>query len=256
MEKSGLYFDFAEQENYISSLGHNHNGIEIYYLQKGVCNYFIDGEPYTISEGYTIVVPDGVLHRTTYGSKRHSRYLLNVSRALIPSSVLEEVAKVGYTFDTRDDPLPKQLFDKIAEEYALGSNISAPLIICYATELLAYLARYKSDGTVKRDESIVGYTVKRIRDGYTKEMSLGTIARELQVSPEHLCRRFKAETGFGFNEYLTLVRLQHAEHMLRNEPGRCVAEIAFAAGFNDSNYFSKRFKQMYGVSPLKIKKQR
>ena len=73
------------------------------------------------------------------------------------------------------------------------------------------------------------------------------------VSAEHLSRTFKKETGFGFSEYLTLVRLQKAEYMLRNEPGRSVCEIAYACGFNDSNYFSAKFKQTYGKAPSKFK---
>ena len=41
--------------------------------------------------------------------------------------------------------------------------------------------------------------------------------------------------------------------MLRNEPGRAVCEVAYACGFNDGNYFSYKFKEMYGVSPTRIK---
>ena len=200
-----------------------------------------------------MVIPEGVLHRTTYGSKRHSRYLLNISRKLIPTAVLDEVTRGGYIFDTREDSLPRQLFCKIADEYSHGDRLFSEMIACYATELLSHLARHKVALKINRDASAVSYAVRRIRDGYKKEISLGAVAASLNITPEHLSRRFKAETGFGFNEYLTLLRLQHAEHMLKNEPGRSVAEIAFASGFNDSNYFSKRFKEVYGVSPQGVK---
>ena len=79
------------------------------------------------------------------------------------------------------------------------------------------------------------------------------MAKLHSVSSEHLSRTFKRETGFGFSEYLTLVRLQKAEYMLRNEPGRSVCEIAYACGFNDSNYFSDKFRRSYGHSPSKFK---
>ena len=36
--------------------------------------------------------------------------------------------------------------------------------------------------------------------------------------------------------------------------GATITEIAHMCGFNDSNYFSSRFKKIYGVSPLKWKK--
>ncbi len=35
-----------------------------------------------------------------------------------------------------------------------------------------------------------------------------------------------------------------------------LSEVAFACGFNDSNYFSYRFKKAYGVSPISVKNKR
>ena len=80
------------------------------------------------------------------------------------------------------------------------------------------------------------------------------MARMRSVSPEHLSRTFKRETGFGFNEYLTLVRLQHAELMLRDRSAKSISDIAYSCGFNDSNYFSDRFKKAYGIPPLRYRK--
>ena len=73
-------------------------------------------------------------------------------------------------------------------------------------------------------------------------------------SQEHLSRTFKKHTGFGFNEYLTLVRLQHAEQLLKGDEKMSISTIAYNCGFNDSNYFSDKFKKMYGTSPLKYSK--
>ena len=86
------------------------------------------------------------------------------------------------------------------------------------------------------------------------EISLPSMAKMRSVSPEHLSRTFRKETGFGFSEYLTLVRLQKAEYMLKNEPGKSVSDVAYACGFNDSNYFSDKFRKAYGISPSKAKK--
>ena len=86
------------------------------------------------------------------------------------------------------------------------------------------------------------------------EITLSEVAGLNAVSAEHLSRIFKKELGVGFNEYINNVRLQKAEFMLRNEAGKSVSEIAFACGFNDSNYFSFRFKRAYGFSPVSLRK--
>ena len=41
--------------------------------------------------------------------------------------------------------------------------------------------------------------------------------------------------------------------MLKNEPSRAVTEVAYACGFNDSNYFSYKFKKAYGITPSEVR---
>jgi AraC family L-rhamnose operon regulatory protein RhaS len=52
------------------------------------------------------------------------------------------------------------------------------------------------------------------------------------------------------------LRLQKAEELLRSDAALSVTQAAFACGFNDANYFSKRFKDLYGVSPVAFRKQK
>ena len=100
-------------------------------------------------------------------------------------------------------------------------------------------------------EDVVGY----IKENFSSEVTLLEVAKKYFVSAEHLSRTFRRQTGFGFNEFLTLVRLQHAEYMLKNRDGRSISEIAYSCGFNDSNYFSDKFKRSYGKSPLQYSKE-
>jgi len=102
----------------------------------------------------------------------------------------------------------------------------------------------------------VSAVLNYIQHNYMNDIKLSTAAKMVSVSAEHLSRVFKQETGFGFKEYLTILRLQKAEDMLKNEPGRAVSEIAFACGFNDGNYFSYKFKEAYGISPTKAREQK
>lgn len=254
MEKRDIYFNLAEEDSYVISNSHNHDGIEIYYITDGICNYFIGGDTYTVSAGCTVVIPEGVIHRTNYGSKKHVRYLLNIPARLISESIICELTKHGYLFDTVNDTIPLELFKKISSEYESYDTLSGELIASYASELLIHLTRSESESAIGKENSLIRRATEYVNDGYSKEISLSDIASRLGITPEHLSRKFKAETGFGFNEYLTLIRLQHAEHMLKKEPGRSVGEIAFAVGFNDSNYFSKRFREIYGVSPKNARK--
>ena len=75
------------------------------------------------------------------------------------------------------------------------------------------------------------------------------MAKRFSVSREHFSRRFKKETGFGFCDYVNLLRMKKAETLLKQMDNISVAKVAAQCGFSDSNYFSVKFKKMYNISP-------
>ena len=113
--------------------------------------------------------------------------------------------------------------------------------------------QYFNPNEIKTGNSLVDSTLKYIKANFTGDIKLSTVAGMRSVSPEHLSRTFKSCVGIGFSEYLTLLRLKLAEEMIKNEPGKTISEIAYECGFNDGNYFSFRFKKMYGISPSKLR---
>jgi len=104
-------------------------------------------------------------------------------------------------------------------------------------------SKIKSDTSI---QEIVTY----LSENYDKAINLIDIARLYAISPEHLSRKFKKTTGFGFSQYLTLVRVKQAEKLLSSAKIP-VTEVASLCGFNDSNYFSTVFKKTAEISPIK-----
>jgi len=80
------------------------------------------------------------------------------------------------------------------------------------------------------------------------ELDVQRLEQELALSNTQLYRKLKALTGKSGNELIRSVRLQRAAQLLQ-AGGRQVAEVAYAVGFNDSNYFIRAFKKEFGVSP-------
>lgn len=68
-------------------------------------------------------------------------------------------------------------------------------------------------------------------------------------------RRTKEITGFTPKEYLRTIRMKRAAGMLSN-PDINVSEVAFKVGINDPYYFSRCFKQQFGVTPSAYQKSR
>ena len=94
--------------------------------------------------------------------------------------------------------------------------------------------------------------VSLIEEHYMDEISLSKVAEELHINAEYLSRSFKKQVGINFNSYLSNVRLQHAMDMLKSTDLR-VADIAARTGFQNPAYFSRCFKDAFGLSPQQWK---
>ena len=83
-------------------------------------------------------------------------------------------------------------------------------------------------------------------------LSLESVCTHLHLSVSHFSTLFKQETGCGFVNYLTQVRLTQAAWLLDNTDS-AVGEIAQQVGYSEPAYFSYVFKKRYGVSPMKYR---
>lgn len=81
---------------------------------------------------------------------------------------------------------------------------------------------------------------------------LDDLAQTLSVSPFYLSKLFKEETGETFINYLTSLRLEKAKTLLESSQ-MIIKEISAGVGYNDQNYFSKLFKQRFGISPTEYR---
>ncbi len=84
------------------------------------------------------------------------------------------------------------------------------------------------------------------------DISVETMAEAMAMSRVHLYKKLTAITDLTPSEFIRQVRLQHAEQLLRKSQ-LSVAEVAYKVGFNNPRYFSKYFKEMYGMMPSEYK---
>ncbi|WP_162241887.1 helix-turn-helix domain-containing protein [Paenibacillus sp. Leaf72] len=73
-------------------------------------------------------------------------------------------------------------------------------------------------------------------------------------SQYYLSRKFKQCTGFGFSEYVQLVRIREAQRLLR-ETDLKIIEVAACVGIDPVANFHKLFKSTNGCSPLQYRKR-
>ncbi len=86
-----------------------------------------------------------------------------------------------------------------------------------------------------------------------RHLTAEEIANELQISPAHLSRIFKAVTGCGLVEYNNRLKVQLAKQLLETQD-ISLKELALQIGITDEKYFSRLFKKYTGMTTGAFKK--
>ncbi len=94
-----------------------------------------------------------------------------------------------------------------------------------------------------------------IHENYRKcDISLHSVAKEVNVSPNYFSMIFSQETGETFINYVTRVRLEQAKILMKTTKMR-TSDIAYEVGYNDTHYFSYVFKKNVNMTPKEFKKE-
>ena len=102
------------------------------------------------------------------------------------------------------------------------------------------------------DDRFFQQVVGVIRNNLDNEnLSVEDLAREVGFSRSQLHRKLKALTDKSANQLITEMRLKEAKRLLENKAGS-VSEIAYSVGYTNMSYFTKSFKDKFGLLPSKV----
>ena len=105
----------------------------------------------------------------------------------------------------------------------------------------------QSDDWLARAKSLLSYDLKG-------DVDLERVAKDLDSSYEAFRKRFQAHAGMAPMRYRNERRIESAKQMIRYSSQVSNREVADALGFSDEFHFSKRFRQIAGVTPNDFRK--
>lgn len=178
---------------------------------------------------------------------------------------LLEHAKKALKHHTKDEV---QNFVIISITEALNKYNKKPLESNYQEDILGimyfdtlmdfwkhYLLEFKHElQQTNRYSREVGFAVEYIRKHFSEKVTVERIAEELQISPGHLARAFKKETGVLMKKYINEFRIQKAVKLL-SDTNMKVYEVAETVGISDYMYFTQVFRNVTGKSPTDVRRQ-
>jgi AraC-like DNA-binding protein len=263
-----FYPDRNVKTNVEMTAPHYHEMFEVYYQISGERNYLIGNYTHRVSPGDLVFIRPNEIHRATNTSvpyyerivvhfskpflvqdagwveDRHSPFVTHTSVISLPLHVQKRVEELLHhvvrEYDERDIGFETTIRAALVELLIIGirqnrNTMDKPLE--YATA-----AHRKISGVVRY-----------INENYESTLSLESLAGRFGISPYYLSRLFKSTTGFTYVEYLTTVRIKHAQRLLRETRWK-VGNILEKVGFQDQRHFGKIFKKVSNCTPLQYRK--
>ena len=93
-----------------------------------------------------------------------------------------------------------------------------------------------------------------LQKNYAEEVSLNEIAEHIGLSRSECCRYFKKQSGQTIFDYLTRYRLHKSMDLLIGTD-HDIAQIAQTCGFSGQSYYTKRFRELTGITPRQYRLQ-
>jgi AraC-like DNA-binding protein len=228
----------------------NHYGL-VYIIDGG--GHFEDetGFKYQLTKGDLIVLFPGVGH--TYGPGQNEFWyelfivfegeifdLWQRDGLLKPQRPISHLEPVDYWFNRLKETIWS--VPQAGPEYALAR-------ICRLQQLLAdVLIHVHKQGDEKIDQVWLSEAKALLNAQLTQQPNYEAVAAELNMSYDGFRKRFTRNAGISPARYHALRRIDRACELLLNQD-LTSKEISHYLGFSDEYHFSRRFKQIVGVSP-------
>jgi len=101
-------------------------------------------------------------------------------------------------------------------------------------------------------ESMIDKAKKYIKQNIDQDLCRTDIAAYLHINPDYFTRIFNKEVGLSIPEFIMQERLKIAKEMIL-QTDMSISEIAVSVGYTNFSYFSKLFKEMFGLNPTALK---
>lgn len=229
---------------------HSHNSYELYYLEAGSREYFVDDVLFSVSAGEFVLIAPGKLHRT--GGEYGMRTLVGFTEEfMLRFFSRDALGQLLACFEklriAPPDPLNIRCRQLLQVLYEAEEELDFALTL---GELLRLLSKCE---TTQISGDPVSAIVTYINQNFGSIHHISQIADQFYISRFHLCRVFKEAMKMTVVDYLNRVRIKNACQYLRASD-KDMGEICLLCGFHDPAYFSNVFKKITGITPSQYRK--
>jgi AraC-like DNA-binding protein len=164
--------------------------------------------------------------------------------------------KRGLQLSPKELSIAVHYAETLAHELEMQNPGFAFIAYAWFMHLVGYLSRAYSrpKGPDPRAQFSVRNAIGHLEMHFDRPVNLDELSRLTHMSRRSFIRAFQAATGTTPIAYLGKLRLARAAAMLRRQEEN-VTSVAYKVGYNDSNYFARRFHAMFGIAPSEYRKR-
>ena len=230
---------------------HYHGTFDLYYIESGKREYFVEDKFFTASTGEFVLIKSSSFHRIGHGYVL--RTLVSFTEDFLANTYSPSViCKLVACFE---NPLicPTEEQRQVLRPLltALQKNSDETQLAITLGQLLLALSQCTQNPVY---DTQISNIIKYINTNFSDIQSIDQIAAHMNISKQHLCRLFKHSTGMTLTQYINKIRIKNSCVLLVRSD-KSLSEICHLCGFHSSAYFSTVFKNITGLSPIKYRQE-
>lgn len=231
---------------------HLHQTLSVGAVDKGEVRYSLAGKVESLLPGSLVLINPEVLHscnpasadgRSYYMLHLDIDWCLKIQKTLWPVESFVEVDKTH--LDARSFYEAYVLLMQLLMDKKRPLLFKEQTLVEFVAEL--FLLACNSREEEKPSSVGIGMLKSHLAGNLREELTLHSLAEQLEANPYTLLRRFKVETGVTPHAYRMNCRVEKARHLLQGGMG--IAETAVECGFYDQSHLHRHFKAMTSVTP-------
>ena len=245
----GYYYQ-VRNANY-SFDGEKHNFWELTFIDNGTIETSVDGETYQLNEMDLILYAPGQFHTQVNHSHQSCSYLT----LLFDMDLGDEYLITNRVYHAhRDIHRALNDFIKVTNNDML---FDSELMLCYLKELIIRIMQYdflpaspiaSSPMQQKFENELLNEIIIYINDTVYEQLTIEEICHKFSISRSSLQTLFKNNLSIAPKQYISNLKLAKSKLLIK-ESIYTISEISSQLGFTSIHYFSRRFKQEFGITP-------
>ncbi|GKX29116.1 hypothetical protein SH1V18_15960 [Vallitalea longa] len=130
----------------------------------------------------------------------------------------------------------------------LKDILSKSSLYCFLQEQVIYFISLLKQHNAIPCDSVIDRVCNYINNNYMNNISLKQVSNKVNLSSHYLSKLFKEQKLVTFSDYLSQVRINKSKELLKNTD-LAINVIGLKVGYNDSNYFTRAFKNSESITP-------